>query len=165
MDRKAAKKTPVEAPAPDWGWPGLAVRLAAGGLLVFAGALKASAPAEEFAVVIEGYNLLPPDAAGTLAVFLPWVELLVGWSLVWGFRARAAAAAAAALYAAFALAVASALARGIYLPDCGCFGMGFHPPPAATLALDLLLLGGLILTLKKGGSSLSLDKWAEGGYT
>lgn len=161
MDRKAPQK--VEDA--DWGWPGLAVRLAAGGLLVFAGALKASAPSEEFAVVIDAYGLVSTDAAMTLAVFLPWIELILGWALVLGWQVRWMALGAAGLFAGFCLFLGSALARGLYLPDCGCFGMGFHPPPAATLVVDVLLLAGLTLLLKKGARAYSLDKWADGGYT
>ncbi|NNN05992.1 MAG: DoxX family membrane protein, partial [Elusimicrobia bacterium] len=83
----------------------LAARLAVGAVLVYAGAAKASAPAEEFANVIVSYGLVGPDLALPLAAFLPWIELAVGWALVLGVGARAASAAAAAMFAMFVFAL------------------------------------------------------------
>ena len=40
---------------------GLAARLIVGGVLVYAGAVKAAGPAEEFALVIGAYQVLPSD--------------------------------------------------------------------------------------------------------
>ena len=156
------RKTPQgpEPPSPG-AWRGLAARLAVGTVLVVAGILKASAPAEEFAVVIESYQVVSPEAALPLAAVLPWVELWVGFSLIAGYLTRLSSAAGGALFMCFIGALAAAKARGIDLPHCGCFGSGWHPDPNLTLALDLGLLMLCVLAYRRGAALWSLDRWAE----
>lgn len=143
----------------------LAARLAAGGLLLFAGALKVSAPKEEFAVVIEMYDILPAGMAVTAAAFLPWIELLLGWALLLGWRTRVAASASLGLFAAFIVSIAQAKFRGIPLANCGCFGGAFHPNPLMTLAVDVAMAALLFMAAQKGPSRPSLDTWADGPHT
>ncbi|MBI2385806.1 MAG: DoxX family membrane protein [Elusimicrobia bacterium] len=144
---------------------GLAARVIVGAVLVYAGAAKAAGPAEEFAVVIGSYDVLPRDMVLTAATFLPWVEIVVGWSLILGLRLRAAAAAAGALFAAFLFALLTVKAKGIELPNCGCFGDGVHLTLTQGLIFDTALAGLCWLAWSAGPSRLSLDSWAEGGYT
>lgn len=144
---------------------GLVARVIVGAVLVYAGATKAAGPAEEFAVVIGSYDVLPRDMVLTAATFLPWVEIVVGWSLILGLRLRAAAAAAASLFAAFLFALLTVKAKGIELPNCGCFGDGIHLTIAQGLAFDSALAALCWVAWKAGPSPLSLDSWAEGGYT
>ena len=144
---------------------GLAARLVVGAVLVYAGAIKAAGPAEEFALVIGGYRVLPDDMNITLATFLPWVELLLGWSLILGFRLKAAGAGALALFAGFLAALASVQARGITLPNCGCFGDAIHFSPAQAFLVDSVLTSLAFVAFRSAPAPLSLDSWAEGGYT
>jgi uncharacterized membrane protein YphA (DoxX/SURF4 family) len=144
---------------------GLLGRLAVGGVLVYAGATKAAGPSEEFALVISYYRLLPRDLTLSMAAFLPWVELLVGWSLLLGVLTRMAAAAAGGLFGMFLLALASTLARGIELPNCGCFGDALHFTIPQALLFDSCMLGLCWLAFQGGREWLSLDSWASGGYT
>jgi uncharacterized membrane protein YphA (DoxX/SURF4 family) len=160
MDRKDAQVAPDSKR-----WLGLAARLALGGVLVFAGFHKTAAPSEEFAVIIEAYGLVSSDAAQSLAVFLPWVELLVGFALLFGWMTQIAAAAGGAMFAGFLLALGSTLARGIELPNCGCFGGGVHMPVPATMAMDAALLACAAAAFLYGAGTLSLDKWADARYT
>lgn len=144
---------------------GLAGRLVAGGVLVYAGATKAAGPTEEFALVISYYNILPRDMLMSTAAFLPWGELLIGWALVLGVCTRWAAAAAGGLFGFFLLALASTLARGIALPNCGCFGDGIHFTVPQALAFDSLMLALCWCAWQAGRARLSLDNWVEPGYT
>lgn len=162
MDRKNPQGQVANA---GWAWAGLAARLILGGVLIFAGASKTAGPTEEFAVVIESYDVLPTDASQTAAAFLPWLELALGYALVFGWLTKPAAGAAGALLAAFLLAMLSTKARGIELPNCGCFGAGFHAPLWVTMSMDALLLAGAFAAFKGGASLLSLDNWADGRYT
>ncbi len=148
-----------QAQAPPW--LGLASRVALGSVLVLAGTLKAGSPAEEFAVVIESYRIVPQDMALTLAAFLPWAELLAGYSLILGYLTRQAALASGALLAGFIAALLSARLRGIELPHCGCFGAGWHPSPDLTLLMDLGLAALAALSFRSGARRLSLDNWVE----
>ena len=144
---------------------GLAARVIVGAILVYAGATKAAGPAEEFAIVIGSYDVLPREMVLTAATFLPWVEMLIGWSLVLGFRLRVAAAAAGALFASFLFALVLVQAKGIQLPNCGCLGDAVHMTPPQALLFDTCLSALCWLTWKSAPAPLSLDSWVEGGYT
>lgn len=144
----------------------LAARLAVGLILVISGAMKAAAPPEEFAVIIESYQLLSsPDAILTIAAFLPWLEVVLGFCLILGFLTAAAAAAAGGLFVLFISALLLTLSRGIHLPNCGCFGFGWHPSPFQTVALDTFLTACAVLVFRRGRSRLSLDNWRGASYT
>ena len=144
---------------------GLAARVLVGAVLVYAGATKAAAPSEEFAIVIGSYDVMPREMVMTAAAFLPWVEILLGWSLILGLRLRETTAAAAALFGTFLLALAMVKLKGIQLPNCGCFGDAIHFTPLQALAFDSVLLGLCWVSWKAEPSPLSLDSWTEGGYT
>ena len=142
-------------------WPALLARVLVAATLIVSGALKASAPAEEFSVVLESYNILPQGMSLTLAVFLPWVELIVGWSLLLGYFTRQAAAAACAMSLAFLGALLSTKARGINLPNCGCFGGTLHPTPSAAMAIDFALAALSVIAWRKAPAGPSLDDWTQ----
>lgn len=138
-------------------------RVFVGAVLVYAGASKASSPAEEFAVVIENYYLLPPSMVLPLAGLLPWIELLVGWALVLGVQARLAGAAAGAMTSVFLFAIGSVLARGIPIPNCGCFGEAMHFTPAHAFVFDSLLAILCWIVFTAEPDPLSLDSWTNRG--
>ena len=164
MDRQNPKAVQEVGPDP----LGLAARVIVGAVLVAAGTFKASAPAEEFALIIQSYHLefISTDMARSLAVFLPWLELFLGYSLILGYMTRWASIAAAGLFSCFVGALLSLKARGIELPNCGCFGVrGFHPSPTVTLCMDVVLLAALYLAFTRGETAPSLDKWADASYT
>lgn len=158
MDRKTIEEMTA---TPGWLWAALAARLIVGTLLTVSGTLKAAGPAEEFALIIHYYNLVSPDMELTLATFLPWAELLIGLSLIGGYFTRQAAAAADGLFLMFITAVGSALARGIPLPNCGCFGSGWHPGMSTTIIADCAFLLLALLVAMTKASLLSLDNWCE----
>ena len=54
---------------------------------------------------------------------LPWVEVMVGLSLVTGVWRREGAVVAALLLLVFVGAVSAALLRGIDIENCGCFSV------------------------------------------
>ena len=141
----------------------LAARVIVGAVLIYAGAAKAAAPSEEFANIIVSYGLIGADLARPLAAFLPWIELAVGWALLLGVQARASAVGAAALFAMFIFALGHAVALGIPLPNCGCFGDGEHLTLPQGLAFDSALLALSALCWRFGAGPLSLDAWTERG--
>lgn len=144
---------------------GVAARLIVGGVLVYAGATKAAGPAEEFAIVIGSYDLLSRDMVVTAATFLPWVELLLGWALILGFKLRGAAISTGALFVGFLFALANVKAKGIELPNCGCFGDAIHFTPMQAFLFDSFLVSLCFLAWRSAEGSLSLDSWTEGRYT
>jgi putative oxidoreductase len=128
-------------------WPRVAnfiralVRIALGGLFIFAGATKAYDPGA-FAIEIQRYNLVPWISGALAAVYLPWLEILVGALLVVKRFERGALLLVTCLLLVFTFALASATFRGLGI-DCGCFGKAF----AATgtifpLVRNVVLLAG-----------------------
>lgn len=98
----------------------LAARLVLAGLFLYAGVLKALAPAA-FAADIANFRLLPLFASGLLAVYLPWLELLAAGALFFRRWRAGAALVLAFLGAVFLGALALARIRGLDI-TCGCFG-------------------------------------------
>lgn len=123
-------------------WFILFLRLALGGVFLYAGTTKVSNP-QDFADSIATFQLLPPQLVNIVALGLPPFEVLLGLMLLSGWKARAASLAVAGLSIAFGVAVGQALIRGLAV-DCGCFGSG--EPSAlktwASFGRAFLLLGG-----------------------
>lgn len=144
-------------------WAGAAARFIVGAVLLASGLHKASAPPEEFAVVVEAYQLLPLDLILPFASFLPFLEILLGLALLAGYLSRAAAAAAGGLFLVFIAALASTVLRGIPLENCGCFGAGFHLAPWQAMALDSLLVCLSYLGYRTAPRLAPLDAWVSRG--
>jgi uncharacterized membrane protein YphA (DoxX/SURF4 family) len=104
---------------PCYRWLYLAAAVVLGGIFVYASASKLVDP-RPFVTIIWNYRLLPPGPVNLIAIFLPWLELLVGIGLIVGFRRRAAAAWATAMLAGFTVALLINAVRGLDVA-CGCF--------------------------------------------
>lgn len=81
-----------------------------------------------FLASIHSYQLpLPSGLARTIAIGLPWFELLCGALLVIGFWTEAARRALIGLLVAFTAVTGQAWLRGLEL-SCGCFELDFIDP-------------------------------------
>jgi putative oxidoreductase len=98
-------------------------RIALGALFIFAGAAKAYDPGV-FASEIQRYNLISWITAALMAVYLPWLEIMVGVLLILRWFEQGALLLIACLLLVFTFALASATFRGLSI-DCGCFGKAF----------------------------------------
>ena len=90
-------------------------------IIFFYASIEKIADPGEFAVAIYNYQLLPDIAVNTLAVILPWLEIIIATCLVTGFYVRGAALISSALFLTFATALTINLLRGLDI-SCGCFG-------------------------------------------
>jgi hypothetical protein len=134
-------------------------RIAVGGVLFYAGFMKAIAPAAEFAAVIDTYRLLPVEFLMPVAVALPWIEMWIGTFLIAGFETRYSAVASATLFGGFLLFLGSAILRKIDLTSCGCFGTNLLSPKE-TLGMDVvLLLLSIALASTAASRAWSFDRW------
>jgi uncharacterized membrane protein YphA (DoxX/SURF4 family) len=82
---------------------------------------------------MRGFRIFPDLLERFFAVYIPWLELILGLCLLAGFLYRAAALLFALLISGFTVAILSVMARGIEI-DCGCFGLladYLHLPDAA----------------------------------
>lgn len=133
-----------------------ALRVAMGGVLLVAGALKVPNPTA-LASTIAGFQLVPSAAAGPMGVFLPWFEMLLGGYLVVGYLTRAAAWVAFSEFAIFAGAIASVVVRGIHI-SCGCFGQGDTAPASwVDVVRDLLLAAVAMMVALRAPGALAID--------
>ncbi len=118
-------------------WIGLLVRLGLGGVLLYAGYLKAFSP-DKSMMAVRAYELLPIWLANAFGIILPWLEMGAGLLLILGVAVRYAAIFGAGLMVAFIIAIAQAWARGLSI-DCGCFGDGGAVDPSETKYLESIL--------------------------
>jgi len=134
-------------------------RLIVGGVLVYAGFMKAIGPYAEFAAIITAYKLLPSALVTPFSIAIPFIEMWVGLFVLTGFWTRQAAISAAVLFGTFLIALASTLVRGIDLASCGCFGADAMSP-RYTIVMDVVLWALSILIYRQAivPPPLSLDK-------
>jgi hypothetical protein len=100
-----------------------------------------------FAIQVESYQILSPQAANAVAHLLPLAELFLGLWLVSGIGRRFSGVVASLALCGFMIAITSAYLRGLKI-DCGCgVGPSEEAGPAA-LARDGLrfLLPALLVT-------------------
>ena len=115
----------------------LICRLTLAIIFFYAGIEKIISPGD-FAVAIYNYKLLPDGTINLLAIFLPWLEVLIAISLVVGICIRGAALISALLFLTFATALAINLVRGLDI-SCGCFGASSGNISSLYLVRDLSL--------------------------
>lgn len=122
------------------------VDLLVGGVLIYAGAVKALDPVR-FATDVDNYKILPWITSVGLAFYLPWLEILCGLALIPRFFYRGGLSILTALVLIFLAATIAAKARGLDI-TCGCFGhVSQHWSFPQHLAIDLALLIVLIVLL------------------
>ena len=129
-------------------------------LFVYSGGTKLLGAPQTFQAVIEGYKIFPPPAAALLARTVPWAEFLGGLYLAAGLWSGIALGALWLLNSAFILLVLSALARGLPIQHCGCFGEGIDLSLPQVLGLDLILWVVFLslFAFRKSAFSASLDR-------
>jgi len=101
-------------------WSVRACEIATGVILAWAGLAKIGDLAT-FAGQIHNFRILPVAFENLAAMTLPWIEIVVALTLLFGIRSRDGARTALVLLVVFTLAVVAAVARGLDI-ECGCFG-------------------------------------------
>ena len=125
----------------------LVLRIALGGVFVYAAWVKLRDPWELFALAINSYGLLPLKAVEVVARTLPWFELAIGLMLIVGRGLRISATATSLLLLVFFGLMVRAFAQGKEI-SCGCFGPGELISRWTLLRDGSLLAGALFLTWK-----------------
>ena len=143
---------------------GLASRIIAGAVFIYAGFLKATAPSEEFAYAIEAYEIFPPLIITVSSLIMPWVEIYIGVFLIFGLFTRITSLIMGLLFVFFELLILSAIARGLPLADCGCFGSAHSNSAEFELFQNLIILCFVFLAYKFG-ENFSIDSWLKNKST
>ena len=137
-----------------------ACRLFLGGIFIYAGYSKLENTLQ-FAVAVEGYQLLSAHLVIWVVKVLPWLEIALGVALFAGITVRYTAGFALVLLAFFTVITSAAFLRGIE-SDCGCFGVG-ERISLFTLTRDaLFILPALFLIiqpwLERRGKSKTVER-------
>ena len=100
-------------------------RLFLGGIFVYASYDKILHPVP-FAEIVYNYQILPDVLVNLVSLFLPWLELLVGLSLILGIWLPGAVLICNVLLLVFFSTLVFNMARGLDI-DCGCFTVSVGP--------------------------------------
>lgn len=123
------------------------IRLALAVILAWAGLLKVLDPAA-FAQNILNFRLVSTPLAAALALYIPWLELLIAAALLLPRLRTGATLLTALLFTLFAVLWIVTGLRGIDV-TCGCFGgSGGHAPTAQGFLRALLPALAAWLTLR-----------------
>ena len=90
-----------------------------GGVFLYASFSKLLDP-RPLVTIIWGYRILPAGPINLMAIYMPWMELLIGLGLLTGLGRRSAALWAMLLLVMFELALGVNAIRGVNVA-CGCF--------------------------------------------
>lgn len=139
-------------------WLALIFRLIVGAVFIYASLDKIMHP-EAFAKSVYNYKLLPPALINITAIFLPWLELLVGAALILGTKVEGASLIISAMLVVFLIAVTTTLIRGISI-DCGCFtsSSAGRKTGWALIVQDLALLLLSLHLFFRGPGRFALEK-------
>ena len=96
----------------------LFTRIVLGIIFIVASIDKIIDPAS-FARDIANYHVVPYGLENTIAIFLPWLELFIGLSLIFGFMVDGASLISGVLLILFILIIFQATTRGFNI-ECGC---------------------------------------------
>ncbi len=100
-------------------WLHRVLGVALGAVFLYAAHAKILDP-RPLVTIIWNYRVLPAGPINLMAIYMPWMELLVGIGLVTGLKRRAAALCSTGLLVAFIVALGINAARGVNVA-CGCF--------------------------------------------
>ncbi len=98
----------------------LSIRLIIGALFIYS-AITKIIDTDYFVKSLYNYRLLPEASLNFFAVFIPWLELIIGFLLVLGIYVRESALLGTIMMIVFIAAISIAVARGLDI-ECGCFG-------------------------------------------
>jgi putative oxidoreductase len=131
------------------GWIEIAFRWILGITFIYASYYKILSPTD-FAKMVYGYNLFPDVLINLIAIFLPFVELISGLSLLLGIYPRSAALIINGLLLAFIMLLTINIIRGHEF-DCGCFSAKETGSPKMMVVRDVIyLIMGLQVFLFNG---------------
>lgn len=117
---------------------GLVCRIVLGFVFIYAGIGKIAEP-NVFAKEIMNYRLLTEIIAKAVAIILPWLELFIGFLLLFGVKTKTASIISSGLLIIFTFGVLSAMIRGLNI-NCGCFSQHIEYVGWEKIAENLALI-------------------------
>ncbi|WP_457553120.1 MauE/DoxX family redox-associated membrane protein [Desulfobacula sp.] len=126
------------------------IKLVLGMTFIYASYHKIADPAG-FARILYGYAIFPKFCINILAITIPFVEFIAGFSLVLGLFSRSALLIIISLLLGFILVIGFNLLRGHQF-DCGCFVFSSQNQAISNVFLlirDILFLFAGMYLLRK----------------
>ena len=123
------------------------LRIILGALFLWAG-LSKMPQIENFARIIDAFNLLPQILILPTAIILPYVEFLTGLSLLLGVKTRWSACVCLGLLCLFVIALGINIVRGVNDISCGCFGSGPDDTLSKALIRNIALIAVCVPLLR-----------------
>lgn len=117
------------------------VRIILGVIFIYASYDKISHP-KAFAEVVYNYQILPDKLINLTAIFLPWIELMIGLFLIAGFWMPGTVIWSNILLVIYIGALGFNLARGLDI-NCGCFST----TNVSSINIEHILWDAVFLTL------------------
>jgi uncharacterized membrane protein YphA (DoxX/SURF4 family) len=121
-------------------------RLLLAGIFLYSGYVKIGS-SFQFEVDIHAYKLAPSFLEHPLAIYLPWLEIVLGLFLLSGLKIRWSATLTAALLLFFIVVLSITYARGIDA-NCGCFSESDRISIKTIVRDSLILIPALYLILE-----------------
>jgi peroxiredoxin len=118
----------------------IVLRFVYGTIFLFSGALKIL-DVFSFANSLNAFRILPPALVSSVAIVIPIIEIVLGASIICGFRTALMSALTAFMLALFTGVVAEKLIEGARI-SCGCFG-----PLSGDDLTEMTLVRNIILCL------------------
>lgn len=115
------------------------VRIVLGAIFIYA-SMDKIANMPDFAKVIYYYRILPAQFVNLLAIFLPWLEFVLGVFLITGKFERASLLIYSATMVVFIIALLQAQIRGLDI-SCGCFSVD----PSSTSDVWLRIVEDIVI--------------------
>jgi len=134
----------------------LLLRLIMGIFLLSVGILKVRNGHNHLLASILGYDLVPERVATILARWLPWLEILSGLLLIFGFISQFAVLLAFGLFLIYTGAIVHSLVRGKD-NDCGCFKQ-VTPVQWRLVYRNIILMGLLLPIYEFKGGTATIDE-------
>lgn len=141
-------------------------RIITGGIFLTSGLAKISDPIR-FMLTLREFRLFPEIIVPFTAIYLPWLEFILGLFILVGIMHRTASLILSCLTGFFTLAITSVIVRGIEV-DCGCFGMladMLHLPDMAdakAVVRNLVFIGMSIFIFAVKNTRFSMEKYLKG---
>jgi putative oxidoreductase len=136
-------------------------RLILGTIFLIAGLAKIADPVR-FLLTLRAFELLPQTADRFFAVYLPWLEFVLGLFLILGILHRTSSLLLAGVNLIFTSAILSVMIRGKVI-DCGCFGLladVLKLPDSADIKAvirDVLFIGMCLYIFRTEKTAISLE--------
>jgi len=145
-------------------WVGVGASIILGLIFIIAGAGKLTDQAELLTILVET-SILPSKLVCLIALWLPWLELILGLCLITGFSVKFVASASSLFVIGFIFHNTWIIEKGFELDTCGCLGileqeMQVTLSAEAARYMDIgMLVLILIILLCYSGKFFNLRPW------